>query len=221
MHGGHRERVKRRFLEEGLDNFEDHQVLELLLFYAIPRVDTNELAHELIKKYGSLSAVLEAEPSELAKTKGIKENSATLLTLIPPLARFYFKDRWGKRVVIDSSTKAGNYMIDLFAGRTYEAFYLISLDAQNKVNHASLVHEGTINEAPIYPRLIVEAALRHKATNVILSHNHPGGSTEISSADIEATKRIKTALNSISISIVDHIVVAGDKYVSFAEEGLL
>lgn len=221
MHEGHRRRLKERFLKEGLDSFEKHQVLELLLFFSIPRKDTNEIAHELLNKYGSLSGVFEADPKDLANTPGIGESSALLLALIPDLSRRYFNDKWRDKPELNSSTKAGQYAVTLFSGRPYEVFYIISLDAQNRVNYAQVVHEGTINEAPVYPRLIVEAALRHKANSVILAHNHPGGSLNPSRADIEATNRIKTALEAISISVVDHIIVCGGKYVSFAERGLL
>lgn len=221
MHEGHRERLRNRFLTEGLDNFEQHQVLELLLFYAIPRRDTNELAHELLRKYGSLAGVLEADPSDLAAHSGIGVNSAILLSMIPALSRMYFKDKWREKPELNSSTKAGEYAVALFAGKSYENFYVICLDTQNKVNFAALVHEGTINEAAVYPRLIVETALRHQANSVILAHNHPGGSLKPSEADIQVTKRISTGLNSISIKLVDHIIVAGDKYYSFAEKGLI
>lgn len=221
MHEGHRRRLKERFLKEGLDSFEKHQVLELLLFFSIPRKDTNEIAHELLNKYGSLSGVFEADPKDLANTPGIGESSALLLALIPDLSRRYFNDKWRDKPELNSSTKAGQYAVTLFSGRPYEVFYIICLDAQNRVNYAQVVHEGTINEAPVYPRLIVEAALRHKANSVILAHNHPGGSLNPSRADIEATNRIKTALEAISISVVDHIIVCGGKYVSFAERGLL
>jgi len=112
-------------------------------------------------------------------------------------------------------------VLSLLAGRIYEVFYVICLDSQNKVNHAALVHEGTINEAAVYPRLIVEAALRHKAVSVILAHNHPGGGMQPSKADIEVTLKIKEALKAISIGTVDHVIAAGDKYYSFAENNLL
>ena len=221
MHEGHRKRMKMRFMKDGLDSFEPHQVLELLLFYSIPRRDTNELAHELLKKYGSLSGVFEADPKDLAKIAGISENSAFLLSLIPQLARRYTNDKWGDKPELNSSTKAGTYAVSLFGGRTYEAFYIICLDAQNRVNYSELVHEGTINEAPVYPRLLVEAAIRHKANSVILAHNHPGGTLNPSRADIEATRTICTALESISIKVIDHIIVCGEKYYSFAENGRL
>lgn len=220
MHEGHRIRLKNRFLEEGLDGFEDHQILELLLFYAIPRRDTNEIAHSLIEKYGSLSGVLEADPRDLANTSGLSENSALLLSLIPSLARVYNKDRWGIRPILNSTAKAGEYVLTLFAGRPYEVFYLICLDAQLHVISSALVHEGTIDQAPVYPRLIVETALRHKAHSVILAHNHPGGSAFPSPQDVEVTQKIRSALEGISISVLDHIIAAEEKYVSCSEKGL-
>ncbi|MDD2212028.1 MAG: JAB domain-containing protein, partial [Clostridia bacterium] len=108
-----------------------------------------------------------------------------------------------------------------FVGRIYEAFYLICLDAQNRINNAVLVHEGTINEASVYPRVIVETALRHQANSVILAHNHPGGTLRPSHADLEVTKKISSVLAAISIYVSDHIIVAGEQYFSFAENGLL
>lgn len=221
MHEGHRTRLKKRYLEEGLDGFDDHQILEFLLFYAIPRRDTNELAHTLIIKYGSLSGVFEADPKDLAKTPGLGENSAVLLSLIPSLARVYQKDRWGLRPALNSTVKAGEYILSLFAGRNYEVFYLICLDAQLQVITPALVHEGTIDQAPVYPRLIVETALRHKAHSVILAHNHPGGCASPSPQDIEVTHKIRSALEGISISVLDHIIAAGEKYVSCSENGWL
>lgn len=221
LHKGHRQRVKERYLKEGLDNFADHQILELLLFYAIPMKDTNKLAHQMIKEYGSLALLLEAHPQEIAQRCGVTENVAILVSMIPPVSRRYSKGKWGDRPVLDSSQRAGEYASTLFTGKIYEVFYLICLDTQNRVIHAVQVHEGTINEAPVYPRIIVETALRHQAHNVILAHNHPGGSLKPSKADIDVTQRIKTALEPIDIKVIDHIVVAGDKSISFAEKGLI
>jgi DNA repair protein RadC len=221
LHQGHRQRVKTRYLSEGIDAFEDHQVLEMLLFFSIPMKDTNELAHKMIQEFGSLAGLFEADPKDISKRCGVSENTAILVSLIPSLARRYFKGKWGDKPILNSSSKAGEYAASLFTGRTYEAFFVICLDAQNRVNYAALVHEGTINEAPVYPRLIVEAVLRHQANSVILAHNHPGGSLSPSQADIEVTKKMAITLESISIKVVDHIIVAGDKYMSFAEKGLI
>ena len=221
VHAGHRKRVKARYLSEGLDAFEDHQVLELLLFYSVPRKDTNELAHRMIKEFGSLAGLFEADAKDIARRCGVSQHTAILVSLIPSLSRRYFLGKWGEKPIMNSTSKAGEYAVSLLAGRIYEVFYVICLDTQNRVNHADMVHEGTINEAAIYPRLIVETALRHQASSVIIAHNHPGGSTRPSAADINVTKRIVTALESISIKVLDHIIVAGDRYLSFAERGLL
>lgn len=221
MHAGHRKRIRDRFISEGLDTFEDHQVLELLLFYCIPRKDTNELAHRMIREFGSLAGLFEAEPKEIKRRCKVSENTAILVSLIPSLSRRYFTIKWGDKPQLNSSTKAGEYAIALLTGRTYEAFYSICLDSQNRVNYAALIQEGTLTEAPVYPRLVVEAVLRHKACSTILAHNHPGGSLQPSKSDIEVTNRIIQALEVMSIKVVDHIIVAGDRYFSFKENGLL
>lgn len=221
MHEGHRQRVKSRYMAEGLDHFQEHEVLELILFYCIPMRDTNELAHSMLREFGSLAGIFEADPKDLCKRCGVSENTAILLSLIPPLTRRYFRGKWSDKPALSSSSKAGEYAVPLFVGRIYEAFYLICLDAQNRVNNAALVHEGTINEALVYPRLIVELALRHQANSVILAHNHPGGTVQPSKADIEVTRKIIAALGAISIQVSDHIIVAGEQYFSFAENGLL
>ena len=220
-HKGHRQRVKNRVINEGIDSFEDHQILELLLFYCIPMKDTNELAHQLIQHYGSLSGVFDADPRDLCDQIGVTENTAVLLSLIPSLARRYQQGKFREKAVLNSTTKAGEYTMALFTGRLNEAFYVICLDSQNKVNQATLLHEGTINEAPVYPRLIVETALRHQAASIILAHNHPGGSQKPSQADLDVTRKIKLATEAIAIPVVDHIIVAGAGYYSFAENRVL
>ncbi len=220
-HKGHRQRVKKRVINEGIDSFEDHQILELLLFYCIPMKDTNELAHQLIRHYGSLSGVFDADPRDLCDQVGVTENTAVLLSLIPDLARCYQQGKFKEKTVLNSTTKAGEYTMALFTGRLNEAFYVICLDSQNKVNQATLLHEGTINEAPVYPRLIVETALRHQAASIILAHNHPGGSQKPSQADLDVTRKIKLATEAIAIPVVDHIIVAGESYYSFAENRML
>ncbi|HBI74008.1 MAG TPA: hypothetical protein DDY59_12590 [Lachnospiraceae bacterium] len=221
IHGGHRNRVRMRYLEEGLDGFEDHEIIELLLFYCIPVKDTNELAHRIIREFGTLHDLLEADPLDIQRRCGVSSNTAVLLSMIAPLSRRYLKEKWGDRPLVNSSKKAGEYAVTLFAGRVYECFFILCLDAQNRVNHAALVHKGTINEAPVYPRIIVETALRHKANSIILAHNHPGGSLKASGADIDVTRKICQAMKPISIHVADHIIVAGDRYVSFAEQGLM
>lgn len=119
LHEGHRKRVKERFANEGLDSFNDHQVLELLLFYAIPMKDTNELAHKMIKEYGSLSGLFEADSKDICKRCQVSENTAILVSLIPSLSRRYFKGKWGQKPILNSVTKAGEYAVSLFIGRQF------------------------------------------------------------------------------------------------------
>ncbi|HHX96394.1 MAG TPA: RadC family protein [Clostridia bacterium] len=221
VHQGHRQRVRERFLEEGLDGFADHQVLELLLFYCIPRRDTNKLAHRLINEFGTLANLCESRPEDIIRRCQVSKNTAILISLVPHLARRYQQNRWREKPFLGGSAEAGRYAISLFVGRVYEAFFMLCLDGQNRLNEAVLVNEGTINEAPIYPRNIIETALRYQAVKVVLAHNHPGGSLKPSPADLQITQLIKNALKAISVKVVDHIIVAGEEYLSMAEEGLL
>lgn len=219
MHEGHRHRMKERYLNEGLDGFQDHEVLELLLFFCVPRKNTNEIAHELLKTFGTLSAVMEASTTELEKVKGIGKNSALLLNLMPAVFRKYSVSSKGKRAIIDSTTKAGEYAESLLKGLTIERFYVISLDSQCRVIYADILQEGTIDQAIIYPRKVVETAMKRNAHRIILAHNHPGGSQKPSKADLRLTKTIFTALETIDIDVIDHIIVTSQGYYSMAAEG--
>lgn len=165
IHEGHRQRVKARYLSEGLDAFEDHQVLEMLLFFCIPMKDTNELAHKMIREFGSLSGLFEANPKDICKRCGVSENTTILVSLIPSLARRYFKGKLGEKPVLKSSSKAGEYSAALFTGRKYEAFFCYMSEYTKQGNFAAMVHEGTLNEVSVYPRLIVEVVLRHQANS--------------------------------------------------------
>lgn len=221
IHMGHRKRLKDRFIREGIDYFEEHQILELLLFYGIPRKDTNEIAHELMKEFNDLAGVLDAKVEDLQKVEGIGESAAVLLTLMAPLSRRYQSCKFKGKHQLNSSQKAGEYAMHLFTDIPYECFYLICLNNQNQIRHAAKTFEGTINEAAVYPRLVVETALKHRASSVILAHNHPGGSIKPSQGDIQVTKRIKEALDAIDIKVVDHIIVGDNRYYSFAEDRLV
>lgn len=222
LHVGHRERLRRRFHEEGLDGFEDHQVLELLLFNVIPRGDTNPIAHLLMRRFGSLSAVLEADPKDVAAVEGIGEKAAAFLSMIPQVTRRYFHDRVLRdRPKLNSSEAVAEYLIPLMAGRPEEVFYVLCLDTQCRVVYPALISEGTVKEAAVYPRHVVEEALRHRAASVILAHNHPSGTAKPSQSDHQLTKLLVQALGPLDIKVLDHIIVAGDKAFSFAREGIL
>lgn len=217
----HRERVCSKFINEGAEVFDDVELLEMLLFHSETEKSTSYISQRLLNKYGSFANVLEAGYNELLINQGVSAKSALLMQLIPKLSKRYFESKWGDKPLLNSSKLAGDYAVSLFVDRIYESFFVVSLDTQNRVNYSKAVFEGTINEAPVYPRLILEEAIRRRANAIILAHNHPGGSINPSNADIMVTKKVMKALEPISIRIVDHIVVAGDKYFSFAEKGMI
>lgn len=219
MHENHRDRLRQRFLDEGLESFEPHQALELLLFYAIPRRDTNELSHRLIGHFGSFSQVLDAHPDDLSAFEGMGKNSAVLLSMMKPLWRMYRQDSSHHGLFIDNYRAASSYAVDLFAGRTNEAFYLLCLDPNCRLIREVMLHEGTVNEVSVHPRTVVETAIRNNASQVIFAHNHPKGMLEPSANDIAYTRRLTVALSTIGIHIIDHIIVSGEETYSFAREG--
>lgn len=219
VHDGHRERLKQRFLTEGLDNFTDVQVLELLLFYCIPRRDTNELAHALLNRFHTLSQVLEARPEALMEVEGIGKNAAMFLSLIPAVGRFYAVDRAKQIKVLLSLKDCGDYMLPFFKGRTNETVFLLCLDAKCKVLCCQEISEGSVNCASVPVRRVVEAALAVNATTVVLAHNHPSGLALPSGEDVMTTRRLAAALDAVEIQLADHIVVADDDYVSMVHSG--
>jgi len=209
--------MRKRFMENGLDGFADHEVLEILLYYCYPRRDTNEIAHRLITEYGSLYNLFEADPQDMMKRCNITQNIAVLISMIPKVANLYFRSKWGRdKVVMDDVQTAARYAVTLFVGRTNEAFYIFCLDTGRRLNHVSLIAEGTLDETPIYPREIVAEALKHQAAAIILAHNHPGGTSKPSRKDVEATRKMIEGLKFLGIKVLDHIIVAGDRYYSFA-----
>ena len=175
VHAGHRARLRERFLREGLDGFSEHEVLELLLTYAIPYKDVNPLAHALIARFGSLAGVLEADAAELRQVSGIGENAAVLLSLMPALLGRYQKSAMGERPILSNFAQAQTFCGALFFGAHDERFYIVCLDKSARVIHTEMLHRGTIDEVAVYPRPVVEIALRHHAHAVLLAHNHPGG----------------------------------------------
>jgi len=214
---GHRQRVKDRFRQEGLDHFNDVHVLELLLFYAKPRVDTKPLARELLDRFGSLSRVLEATPTELETVKGVGENISTFLTLINQVSRYCMVNKDKENILMDTTEKYGTYLLQHFYGRRNETVFLMCLDAKCKMLSCQIVGEGSVNSANISIRKIVEMALGANATAVVLAHNHPSGLAIPSVEDKDTTERVATALGAMDIILADHIVVADGDFVSMVQ----
>lgn len=219
IHQGHRKRLKERFLAEGLDHFNDVNVLELMLFYCVQRQDTNPLAHRLLAHFGKLSNVLDASFSELLKVEGVTENIATYLTMINAVGRSYLKSRSSDTKILLSTEECGNHLLPYFHSLQKETVYLLCLDAKCKVLGCKKVGEGSVNSASISIRRIVETALSANAVSVVLAHNHPSGLAVPSAEDIQTTKRLGRALYAVEIILADHIVVADGDFVSMVQSG--
>ena len=220
IHDGHREKMRRRFQETGLEGFADHEALELLLYYAIPRRDTNELAHRLLTRYGSLSALLQAPIEDLRRVEGVGESAAVLLKLVPA---FVYKAQRsaGQETVLNATEKAGRYLLSCFAGERNEVIYQLCLDRKGKLLARKRLSEGGSAAAELNIRRLVENALLSSASAVILSHNHPSGIALPSREDYATTQQAQDALRTIGVELLDHIIVAEDDYVSLADSGIL
>ncbi len=218
IHKDHRKRVKERFCREGLDNFNEINVLELLLFYCVQRRDTNPLAHRLLDHFGKLSNVLEATREELMQVEGVTENIAVYLSFIKDVSRYYMVNQSEKPVVLTSIDECAKYIRPYFVGRPVETVFLLCLDAKCKVICCKKVSEGGVNSAPISSRKVVEMAILSKATSVVLAHNHPSGIAVPSVEDVQVTGRICTTLKGVDVTLVDHIVFGDDgDYVSMVQ----
>lgn len=209
--------MKARFLREGLDAFEDHNALELLLFYAVPQRDTNELAHKLISAFGSFSAVFDAPVESLMQVGGIKENAAILIKLIPALYGKYAQNKQSAGTLfLKSAQAAGEYLVPQFAGQSAERFLAICMNHKCKVLKTVVISDGTANSTALRSRQLAEAVIYTGATNVILAHNHPEGVAAPSMQDVDATRYLFSMLRNLGVKLNDHIIVAGDDWFSMA-----
>ncbi len=220
VHDGHRQRRKELFRKHGLATFADHEVLELLLYYAVPRQDTNPIAHRLIERFGSLEGVFCASFDELQQVEGIGENAATLIRLMFPLCRRVRTEGNRHPTILNTDARVGDYFLELFLGETKELLYQACLDGKGKLLARYLLAEGGVDRVNLNMRTIAENALRVNASSVILAHNHPSGVALPSEEDNKTTLEIWRVLGSIGVELVDHIIVADDDYVSLRDNGL-
>ena len=220
IHAGHREKMRNRFIrDKGFENFEDHQILELLLFYSRAQGDTNPLAHELLEQFGSLKGVLEARPEQLMTVKGISSQTAVLISMVVPLTRVWHRCAMDEPDRIGNSREAEEYCLSILAGERTERFYVVSLNAKCKVLGRRKISEGSLSEVSAYPRMVMETALNYNAHSVLLCHNHPGGTCAPSPEDIASTLQLQKLLNGVGILLLDHIIVANDRTYSMIQHG--
>lgn len=220
-HTGHRERLRQRFWEQGLDGFAPHETLELLLTFAIPRADTNPIAHRLMAHFGSLQEVLQAHPQELMQIDGIGQHAATLVSLLLPVFRQYQKSAALPVQRLQTRQAMEAYCQSLFLGEGEESAYLLCLDARFRLLATEQLSSGTPGQVALSPRAIMRLLLRHHAAGAVITHNHPGASPQPSQADVDATCRLKELMDAVDVRLFDHIIVSSQGCCSLRQAGYL
>ena len=225
---GHRERVRKKFLENGFNGLEDYEVLELLLFYVIPRKDTKAIAKELIKKFKTLANVLKADTLELKTIEGLGDVAITFLKMMGALPEKIYKDELkNQKLIKDDKNKITDkevllsFLRNKIGYEDVEKFYVIYLSSSNEVIAFEESSSGTLDRSSIYPREIYKRVIMENAKSIIIAHNHPSGNTCPSKCDIDITNEIAKGLKNFGALLLEHIIITRDSYFSFLEEGLI
>ena len=221
IHEGHRSRTRERFFQDGLDGFSEIEALELLLYYAIPRQDTNPLAHRLLDHFGNLDYVLGASEQELCEVPGVSKHTAALIMLVRQMTRRGEISRTANIKSIASVEEAAAFLVPRFHGEADEKLILLCLDCQMRITHCEVINHGVVNSVLFDLRKIVETALKRRADTVILAHNHPNGPLLASREDDDATSALYRALDTVHILLYDHLIVFKDQYISYRQSGAM
>ncbi len=218
LHEGHRKRLKKELLEQGFSEATPpHKILEVVLFYGVPRKDTNPLAHELIDKFGSLAGVFEADPHDLMQVKGITENAVTLIKMFMPVARRVYMEKYKKGYKFNSIEECGEHLVKRFFGYNEEAFIVSSFDSAGCFICDDIIGIGDADSVSISVKNIVRTVIQRNPTTIIISHNHINSPAMPSIADLEMTQSLKYTLEQINVRLLDHIIVSGNDYVSMKQ----
>ncbi len=219
VHDGHRDRMRNKVLESGFENFEEHEVLEFILFYAIPRGNTNEIAHKLIEKYGSIYNVCNADIISLKEIEGIGDKSAAFLKMIPSLLKVYMNPK-NVKVNLGSSSAVCEYFKNQFWGESVEKVRVVCLDDKLNLISSKVVIDGNLSSVTVNVRSIVEFTYKSKSENIIMAHNHPNGDIIPSDSDIRSTMELMKILKTVGINLIDHVIVAGNGAISMKDSGV-
>jgi len=212
-HDGHRQRLKDKFLSNNGIGLEDHELLEVLLYHAVPRINTNEQAHELIKRFGSLRGVFDAGIKELCTVDKVGEASATLIKVVSKLISRYSVQCEDSRQQFHTFSQISSYLQALFAGESTEKVYMLLFNNAMRLIRALPVGEGSVNMASLNSNMTARMAIDNNATYVILAHNHPAGLAIPSSEDVQTSYMMKAAFKTVNITMIDHFLVADGKSV--------
>ena len=216
IHKDHRQRVRARYMKDGIQSMADHNIVEFLLFFGVPYKDTNDMAHELVDKFGNLQGVLDAPVEELMKINGIGENAAALIKLTHDICVKYNESKQNGKLTMATDNRFMDFLSMKYVGESREIVYLLCVDARGRLLQCAKVCEGSPDSATVDNRTIVETAIRFNANDVILAHNHPNGFAVPSVADVKATESLVPLLRALKINLTDHIIVAGDGCYSMA-----
>ncbi len=217
IHEGHRKRLKEKFSKGGVEVLQLHEILELVLFYAIPRRNTNVIAHTLMNKFGSISAVFDAPIKVLKEVPGITDSVAFFIKLVPEICRIYLEDKFSQKKETFDLEAASKLLTMKFIGCTEELVAVMLFDAKGKSVYSGIVSKGSVNSVDICARKILELISNYLACGILLAHNHPSGNAIPSRDDISTTRMLSTLFKSIKIEFLDHIIVAENDYVSLRE----
>ena len=217
IHKDHRSRMRKQFSAHGPAVFNDIQLLEFLLFYAIPRGDVNPLAHTLLDRFGSVSGVLKASPAQLKAVPGIGDNAASLLSLCGHLVRKCGEEQLPVGIQLATSDEFGKFFLPRFWNEQNEMLMLMSLNHRHEVLNCSVITKGSVSATEINTRLVLQQALSDNATAAVIAHNHPSGHALPSRADIESTVTLAKMLSAVSVKLLDHIVIADNDFISMRE----
>ncbi len=218
---GHRKRLREKFLKSGLAGFQDYEIIELLLTLGAPRKDCKQPAKEILKKFKSLRGALAASPEELQQVKGVGPHSAFGIKLVREVAGEFLKQKIVDRPVYKSAEEIFDYLYHSMRDLKKEVFRIIYLNTQNQIIDIADLSEGTVDSSSVSPRQVMENAIRQNASSLIFVHNHPAGDPEPSRHDKEVTRGLVFAGNIMQIKVLDHIIIGGNRYFSFAAEGLV
>lgn len=216
---GHRKRLREKFLKAGPESLLDYEIIELLLTFAIPRRDTKPIAKDLIREFKTIQGVFEAQHEELMSVSGVGENAAFLIKFFLEGSSYYLKEKIKKKEYLHSAKDVLKYLQVSMRALKHEIFKVIFLNSRNEIIHAETLHEGTLNQSIVYPRKIIEKAIKYNASSLIFVHNHPSGNPKPSAQDREITRNLVFASRMMDMDVFDHIIIGDNDYYSFAENG--
>jgi len=217
IHAQHRKRMKEKYKLHGIDIFQNHEILEFALFYAVPRKNTNEIAHKLLDKFGSLAGVLESPVLALQEVDGIGQEAALFIKLLLDIARVYLEEKRSSKNICNSKDELISRLCAKFVGRENEVSAMILVDAKNKILYNGIVSKGCHNSVDVYLRRIVELIVLYNAAGVVFAHNHPSGIALPSKNDIVTAKKLKNTFNTMNVEFIDNLIVVENDFVSFAD----